>query len=787
MGFAKKPYTVRTLLVIGHPPDRPQPILFSVIPTVNQPPHEMNRDGCDMKDALLISPDDLQLPLSATSNEEPAEDASAYTTKIHQGTLRKEVGKRRQKEKILQESETRYKTILESIEDSYFEVDLLGDIIFFNSALCEMTGYSSDELRGRNYRDYTEPSTAKRMYEIFNRIYHSGESSKINDYEVIKKDGMKCIVELSTSLIRDRDGTGIGFRGIARDVTERERMKQRLKESEEKYRNIIQSMEEGYYEVDPRGNFIFFNEALSRILGYSSEELKGMNNRKYMTEATAKKVYQTSKEVYRTGIAAKASDWEVIRKNGEKRHLETSILLLYDSTGKSVGFRGIVRDVTERWLARKALEESEKKYRTILQSIADGYYEVDITGNMVFFNDPMCRIIGYSPEELRGLNNRKFMSEETAKTVYETFNRVFSTGEPTKVFGWELLRKDGRKKYVETSVSLVSHEKGEPVGFRGIARDITEKKALEKARERIINHLSHELGTPLSLIEGALVRISRAIERKDLNRIRDWVQRSKRNVSRLKALKDEIDDILNERHMHERERILHLIEAAMGLLEEVDDESLKEGAKTIQQKILRRLESLYMKEEIEHELIQLDTLLNEVRTEATQWMKEREVEIVEEFERGICVEMNRKALKKVCRGFLRNAIENTPDEGKIEIKVTSEDGLARIDFKDFGIGITSENQKLIFGGFFHTQDTYRYASKNPYFFNAGGSGSDLLRAKVLSERFNFTVGYSSYRCRHLPEDKDECPGRISSCPFIEAREDCLSSGGSTFSLSLPLK
>ena len=110
-------------------------------------------------------------------------------------------------------------------------------------------------------------------------------------------------------------------------------------------------------------------------------------------------------------------------------------------------------------------------------------------------------------------------------------------------------------------------------------------------------------------------------------------------------------------------------------------------------------------------------------------MKEREIEIVEGFERGICVEMNRKALKKVCHGFLRNAIENTPDEGKIEIKVKSEDGLARIDFQDFGTGITSENRKLIFGGFIHTQDTHRYASKKPYFFNAGGSGSDLLRAR----------------------------------------------------------
>ncbi|MFO7739562.1 MAG: PAS domain S-box protein, partial [Desulfatiglandaceae bacterium] len=375
---------------------------------------------------------------------------------------------------------------------------------------------------------------------------------------------------------------------------------------------------------------------------------------------------------------------------------------------------------------------------------------------------------------------------ETAKTAYETFNRVYSTGEPTQVFGWELLRKDGQKRYVETSVSLVRDETGGPVGFRGIARDITEKKALEKTRERIINHLSHELGTPLSLIEGALWRISSAVESADLNKIRSWVQRARRSVSRLNALREEIDDILNERPMHERERILHLIEAALGLVEEFEEESLKEGAKTIRQKILRRLESLFMTEEVKREFIQLDTLLREVFAEATQLIKDRQVEVVAGFESGIRIEMNRKALKKVCHGFLRNAIENTPDEGKIEVKVTTEDGLVRIDFQDFGTGITSENQKLIFGGFIHTQDTHRYASKKPYVFNAGGSGSDLLRAKVLSERFNFNVGFSSQRCRHLPRDKDECPGRISSCPFIDGREECLSSGGSTFSLSLPL-
>jgi len=75
-------------------------------------------------------------------------------------TLCRKVRERKQKEQALQENETRYKTILETIEDSYFEVDLSGEMSFFNNALCRMTGYSEAELRGMNYRDYTEPATA---------------------------------------------------------------------------------------------------------------------------------------------------------------------------------------------------------------------------------------------------------------------------------------------------------------------------------------------------------------------------------------------------------------------------------------------------------------------------------------------------------------------------------------------------------------------------------------------------------------------------------------------------
>jgi PAS domain S-box-containing protein len=554
-----------------------------------------------------------------------------------------------------------------------------------------------------------------------------------------------------------------------------------LRESERRYRNILESIEDGYYEVDLAGNMTFFNDALCRMTGYSPEELRGMNNREYTEPEMAKRMFEIFNRVHRTGESSRIDDYVVIKKDGAKCTVQLSTSLIRDLSGNAVGFRGIARDVTERRLARRALEESEEKYRTILQSIEDGYYEVDIKGNFVFFNESMCKILGYSSQELNGMNNRHFMSEETSKKVFQTFNQVYRNGEPAKALGWELIRKDGERRYVETSISLIATQKEEPTGFRGIARDITEQKALEKARERIINHLSHELGTPLSILEGMLARIPDELKKKNFERLSEWSKRGLRNVRRLKDLKSKIDDILNGKPTPERERILDIIEGALSLLDELKKEPLKEGAEEIRQGILKQLESLYEIEDTVKEDITLDTFLDEVLQEAISSLKGRQLDIVKDFEQGIFLQMDRKILKKACEGLLRNAIENTPDDGRIEIKTKCEDDFVRIDFRDFGVGILPENQKMIFGGFFHTQDTHLYASRKPYEFNAGGSGVDLLRTKIFSERFGFSVDFHSTRCRYLPSDRDECPGRVSSCPFIKSRDGCQASG-SLFSL-----
>jgi PAS domain S-box-containing protein len=166
--------------------------------------------------------------------------------------------------------------------------------------------------------------------------------------------------------------------------------------------------------------------------------------------------------------------------------------------------------------AEKALRESEEKYRTILHSLEEGYFEVDLTGNLTFFNDAFVKWSGYSKEELIGMNNRQYMDEETAKKVYQVFNEVYRTGEPTNPFDWEIILKDGTRRWIETSVSLIWDSKGQPIGFRGIARDVTERKQMEEqakvhqqqlmqagkmvALGTLVSSVAHEINNPNNFI-----------------------------------------------------------------------------------------------------------------------------------------------------------------------------------------------------------------------------------------------------------------------------------------------
>ena len=240
----------------------------------------------------------------------------------------------------------------------------------------------------------------------------------------------------------------------------------------------------GIYIIQ-HGKFVYVSELYQKLSGYTDTELIGtysLNN-----------IYPDDREMVREeaikclkGESFEPYEYRFVKKNHKVMWaLETITPIVYKKDRATLGS---FMDITERKRMEEALRQSEEKYRTILETIQEGYFEVDLNGNFTFFNDSMCRLTGCSKEELMGMNHRQFTNEETAKEVFQAFNKVYTTGEPSKGFDWQIIRKDGDKRYIEASISLLKDSSGKPIGFKGIIRDITERKRMEQQINYMATH-----------------------------------------------------------------------------------------------------------------------------------------------------------------------------------------------------------------------------------------------------------------------------------------------------------
>ncbi len=310
-----------------------------------------------------------------------------------------------------------------------------------------------------------------------------------------------------------------------------------------------------------------------------------------------------------------------------------------------------------------------------------------------------------------------------------------------------------------------------------------ELRQLNQAKDRMINHLSHELKTPISVLAGSLNILEKRLSDLPEASWRSTTKRARRNLQRLSDIQEEVEDILQARGDRSPGFLTRIYDQCVDELEVLLAEELGEG--DLIRKLRRRLIRLFAPDKESPARIDLSDFVSRRLRVLARDFEHREVEIVEHLSACPPILIPEDPLAKVVDGLVRNAVENTPDEGRIEVSVDCDPNEVRLSVHDYGVGITAESRKRIFHGFHVTRDTLSYSTKRPFDFYAGGKGADLLRMKIFSERYGFRIEMESERCGYIPDESDLCPGRIADCPFCRGPEDCRRSGRSRFSVIFP--
>jgi len=309
-----------------------------------------------------------------------------------------------------------------------------------------------------------------------------------------------------------------------------------------------------------------------------------------------------------------------------------------------------------------------------------------------------------------------------------------------------------------------------------------EVQTLSRAKDRVIHHLSHELKTPVSILSASLGLLEKKLSGGNEGAgIRRILERAQRSLTRILEMQYQVQDILRQRDYRAYDLLSALMDNCSDMLETLADETC--GQETASRKIRSRIQELFGPMESVSEEIQLDVFAENVIRELAPRFSHRNCRIHRNITPAPPVFIPKDVLYKIIEGLIRNAVENTPDSGAIEINIHKVASGSELEVRDFGIGITAENQKSIFESQVTTAEPLQYATRKPHDFHAGGKGFDLLRMKIFSERYHFSIRMRSSRCIYIPEDKDSCPGDIALCRHCQTLEDCMRSGGTSMTVS----